>query len=92
MSAEDTATVWVAATANNDGVFHTDRDCDATSDDPREWRLASAQAFGYDLCALCEADGDWGEITDRGDQRRSLRTMLREGEVDHIEEHPEVSR
>jgi hypothetical protein len=78
----DSATVYVAATANNRSVYHTDPDCDATSDDPREWRLASAQAFGYDLCALCEADGDWGEITDRGDQRRSLRDRLEDDDSD----------
>jgi hypothetical protein len=90
---DDTVTVYVAKTANRKGKYHTDRQCDSAPDRPREWTLADADKMGYDLCDLCEADGDWGEITDAAsDQRRSLRAMLREDDVDHIEHHPEVGR
>jgi hypothetical protein len=84
--------VYVAMTANTKGIYHTIPECDNAPEHPREWTLADAEKMGYEKCSLCAADGDWSDVwaDDHGDDtRRSLRSLLRDGEVDHIEGHPE---
>jgi hypothetical protein len=91
--ADDTETVYVSpGSTYTTRYYHTDRDCDLLGKAPREWVLGDANAFGYELCSLCEADGDHGEITHTGDQSRSLRDLLEDDDsgVEYIDGHAGV--
>lgn len=87
---------WISKTANRKPVYHTDADCDLLGHDAREVDHAAVERLAYTECELCAAGGDWSDVfgDDHADSaRRSLRSLLREGEVDHIEGHPaEVDR
>jgi hypothetical protein len=93
MTDDDTTTVWVcSARRQNTRIYHTDKECELIGETTRPWSLAEVEAFGYEKCSLCAADGDHGAINNTTDQSRSLRTLLEDddSDVEYIDGHPGV--
>lgn len=90
----ETETVYVSpgSPQTHQRHYHTTDECNLLQSKPREWDLGDAKAFGYELCSLCEADGDHGAINNTTEQSRSLRTLLEDddSDVEYVDGHAGV--
>jgi len=93
MTDDDTVTVYVSpGSTYTSRYYHTTDECDLLRSEPREWDLGDAKAFGYELCSLCEADGEFGAINNTTEQSRSLRDRLEDddSDVEYVDGHAGV--